>query len=318
MFSTFSSFVFFIFFPSFTLQWLQKTDVPVQAPGRYRTTMFDDKLFVGSSVFTEEGRSSVIFFTTDFEHWHEVKTPPYTRNVQGLFSHGGHLHCAAASQPELCTSRQVTIYRLTDLSTGTWVSVRNGCLPHQQFDFACTVINDCAWFIGGWDLHQFLATIAIFDLVRFQWLDHSQVPSLPEGVCAGQVVQYDDQLHFMGGVTGSRQNWRSNSKVYSLHPLSSANAEWCEGVLESTPSGRCACCRVDDCVVVAGGRTSGSVVRGVFSSQPGRSRNWATMPSLCFEREDAALAVYRNHLVCVGGFGNEKNRTSTVHTLNLM
>ena len=132
------------------------------------------------------------------------------------------------------------------------------------------------------------------------------------------MIQYDDQLHLVGGVTGSPGNWRPNSKVFSVRLLSGANAEWCEGVLESTPSGKCACCRVDDCVVVAGGGTPGNEVHDVFSSQPGHLCTWARMPSLCFKRASAALVVYRDHLVCVGGFDEKKKRTSTVQTLNLM
>ena len=296
------------FFLSFTLQWLQRPDVPVQIRGRYQTTVFDDKLFVGSAVSTEEGQLSAIFYTVDLEQWHEVKPPPHTQHVHDLFSHGGKLYCAAEFQYEFNRFGRVVIYRLIDLSTGTWVSVQNGRLPHQQFDFACSVFNDCAWFIGGWDLHQFVTTVTVFDLVSFQWLDRSQVPTLPEAVCAGQVVQYDDQLHLVGGVTGSRVlgNWRPNSKVFSVRPLSGANAEWCEGVLECTPSGNCACCRVDDSVVVAGGGTPGNLVRDVFSSQPGHPCTWARMPSLCFERADAVLVVYRDHLVCVGGYDNKR------------
>ena len=122
----------------------------------------------------------------------------------------------------------------------------------------------------------------------------------------------------MGGVTESSGSDKPNSKVFSVRPLSGANAEWCEGVFEGTPSGRCACCRVDDCVVVAGGGMSGKRVRDVFSSQPGRPCTWKRMPSLCFERASAALVVYRDHLVCVGGLDNNGEYTNTVQTLNLM
>ena len=103
LFSTFSPFVFFFFFffYSFTLQWLQRPDIPVQVRGRYQTTVFEDRLFVGSAVSAEEDWLSVIFFTIDLEHWHEVNPPPCTIWVHGLFSHGGHLHCAASSKREL-------------------------------------------------------------------------------------------------------------------------------------------------------------------------------------------------------------------------